>query len=83
MGEVIPPIFYDVTNFKSGIANIKSRDGYKNQIDKKGNLLHEWTPIPDSRDDYDDYDNGYTQSELDDMYRAAFEGDPNAQWNID
>lgn len=81
--EVIPPIFYDVTNFKSGIANIKSRDGYKNQIDKKGNLLHEWTPIPDSRDDYDDYDNGYTQSELDDMYRAAFEGDPNAQWNID
>ena len=84
--EVIPPVFYDATNFESGIASVISRDGYVNQIDKKGNLLHEWTPIPDSRDDYDDYDNyddGYTQSELDDMYRGAFEGDPSAQWNID
>ena len=26
---------------------------------------------------------GYTQQELDDMYMAAFEGDPSAQWNID
>ena len=81
--EVIPPVFYDVSNFKSGVATVKSKDGYKNQIDKEGNLLHDWIEIPVSRDDYDDYDSGYTQSELDDMYRAAFEGDPSAQWNID
>lgn len=32
--------------------------------------------------DYD-YDYSYTQEELDDMYRDAFEGDPEAVWNID
>lgn len=33
---------------------------------------------------YDDADcGGYTREELDDMYRAAFEGDPEAEWNID
>lgn len=34
-------------------------------------------------DDYSYFDSGYTQDELDDMYREAFEGDPEAQWNID
>lgn len=34
-------------------------------------------------DNYCGYDSDYTQEELDDMYRAAFEGDPDAQWNID
>ena len=38
----------------------------------------------EEEEDYNyDYDDGYTQEELDDMYRAAFEGDPDAQWNID
>ena len=26
---------------------------------------------------------GYTQEDLDQMYQDAFEGDPEAQWNID
>lgn len=34
-------------------------------------------------DGYDGGDYGYTQDELDAMYEAAFEGDPDAQWNID
>ena len=35
-------------------------------------------------DDYYEEDNfGYSQEELDDMYRGAFEGDPDAYWNID
>lgn len=35
-------------------------------------------------DDYYEEDNyGYTQDELDDMYRDAFEGEPEAYWNID
>jgi hypothetical protein len=38
---------------------------------------------PCPRSHYDDYDSGYTQDDLDAMYRAAFEGDPSAQWNID
>lgn len=38
----------------------------------------------EEEEDYgDDYDDGYTQKELDDMYRAAYEGDPDAQWNTD
>ena len=35
-------------------------------------------------EDYYEEDNyGYTQDELDDMYRGAFEGEPEAYWNID
>lgn len=38
-------------------------------------------------DDYDSWNNnapsGYTSEELDDMYRDAFNGNPDAQWNID
>ena len=33
-------------------------------------------------DNYED-DFGYTQDELDWMNQAAFEGDPEAQWNMD
>ena len=32
---------------------------------------------------YEDNGSGYSQADLDDMYRAAFEGDPEAEWNID
>ena len=34
-------------------------------------------------DYYDDSDYGYSPEELEQMYRDAFEGDPDAQWNID
>ena len=37
----------------------------------------------EDNDDYSYFDSGYTQDELDDMYREAFEGDPEAQWNTD
>ena len=30
-----------------------------------------------------DYNSDYTQKELDDMFRAAYEDEPNAQWNTD
>lgn len=36
--------------------------------------------------DYEDYEDNsldYTQDELDSMYRKAFEGEPDAYWNID
>ena len=32
---------------------------------------------------YEDDNYGYTQEELDDMYRAAFDGNDDAYWNID
>lgn len=32
---------------------------------------------------YEESDFGYSSDELDQMYRDAFEGDPDAQWNID
>lgn len=35
----------------------------------------------EDNDDY--YTSEYTQDELDDMYREAYEGDPEAQWNTD
>lgn len=34
-------------------------------------------------DYYDESDYGYSPEELEQMYRDAFEGDPDAQWNID
>ncbi len=34
-------------------------------------------------DNYNYYTSEYTQDELDDMYREAYEGDPEAQWNTD
>lgn len=34
-------------------------------------------------DYYDNSDYGYSSEELEQMYRDAFEGDPDAQWNID
>ena len=38
------------------------------------------------RDDYEDFEGNcydYTQDDLDRMYREAFEGEPEAYWNID
>lgn len=32
---------------------------------------------------YHEDDFGYTPDELESMYEAAFEGDPEAEWNID
>ena len=80
---VVPAAYYKIYAFKDGIANVESSSHFLNQIDHEGNLLHEWKKLPSREEPYDDYDEGYTQSELDDMYRAAFEGDPSAQWNID
>ncbi len=40
----------------------------------------------DRNNDYVDYEDNsfdYTQDELDSMYREAFEGEPDAYWNID
>ena len=39
--------------------------------------------VEEEEDYYYDYDDGYTPKELDDMYRAAYEDDPDAQWNTD
>lgn len=46
-------------------------------------------PLTDSDDeeeeDYSSYeeDTGYSRRELDELYRDAFEGDPENEWNID
>ena len=37
----------------------------------------------DHDEDYEEDNYGYSQKELDDMYRGAFEGDSDAYWNID
>lgn len=37
----------------------------------------------EDEDYYDDSDFGYTDDELEQMYRDAFENDPEAEWNID
>lgn len=34
-------------------------------------------------DDYDSSNDGYSSQDLEDMYRGAFDGNPEAQWNID
>ena len=34
-------------------------------------------------EDYEDNSFEYTQEDLDSMYQGAFEGDPEAYWNID
>ena len=80
---VVPAAYAKIYAFKDGIANVVSRSNYLNQIDREGNLLNEWKELPSREEPYDDYDSGYSQADLDDMYRAAFEGDPSAQWNID
>lgn len=52
------------------------------------NGIHEYFDV-EKRDFVEDdndnsyYDSSYTQDELDDMCRAAFEEDPEAEWNID
>lgn len=81
--RVVPTLFNKIYSFKDGVATVESRDHFVNIIDHDGNLLHEWKELPAKEDSYDDYYEGYTQSELEDMYRAAFEGDPSSQWNID
>lgn len=40
----------------------------------------------DHNNDYEDYEDNsfdYTKDDLDSMYREAFEGEPDAYWNID
>lgn len=65
--------FYDVdgNRIKSDDNNISHMEGLVGDVNNNIN------------DDSVDYGSDYTQEELDDMYRAAFEGDPEAQWNID
>ena len=57
--------------------NIVHVEGIKESFDKRERNFVE------DDDDHSYFDSGYTQDELDDMYRAAFEGDPEAEWNID
>ena len=55
-------------------------------IDKYGKQLGVWeesSGIPDIDYDENDDESGYSQSDLDSMYRQAYEGDPDAQWNND
>lgn len=37
----------------------------------------------ENHEDYEDNSFEYTQEDLDSMYQEAFEGDPDACWNID
>ena len=78
--EVIPATYGSAEPFKNGQAIVYNRN-LKNKIDTEGNLLCEWEAIPSIYDNYEyyNYDDGYSQSELDDMYRGTFEGDSDPQ----
>lgn len=53
-------------------------------IDKDGNHIGTWSPVPQSSNSkFDGGYSGYSQADLRDMYRGAFDDDPDAQWNID
>ncbi len=56
-------------------------------IDKYGKQLGVWqepSGVPDiDHDDEHDDESEYSQADLDSMYRQAYEGDPDAQWNND
>lgn len=57
--------------------NIIHVDGIAEPFDiEKGDFIED-------EGEYNDYGPEYTQQELDEMYCAAFEGDPEAEWNID
>ncbi len=53
-------------------------------IDQWGNQIGVWEePVSHDEGNRDNDYEGYSQSELEDMYRAAFGGDSSAQWNIE
>lgn len=81
-GNVVIPFEYtDVySNYENGHCRLMSGSTI-HVFDSDGKEIETY-PCPRSHYD-DDYDSGYSQADLDDMYRAAFEGDPSAQWNID
>lgn len=56
-----------------------SSKGYVEYYDLNAGCLY----IDDERYDDDYYDSGYSQDELNDMYRDAFDGNPNYESNID
>ena len=81
-GNVVIPFEYtDIySNYENGQCKLIS-GGDIHVFDNDGKEIETY-PCPRSHYD-DDYDSGYSQEDLDDMYKAAFEGDPSAQWNID
>ena len=81
-GNVVIPFEYtDIySKYENGHCELISGNTI-HVINREGKEIETY-PCPRSHYD-DDYDSGYSQADLDDMYRAAFEGDPSAQWNID
>lgn len=79
--EIVISCQYDkVSSFKDGKAYVEKR-WKSNHIDTLGNLLHEWEAVKEYEQSNDD--SKYSDSDLKDMYRAAFENNPDAEWNID
>lgn len=73
-------------NSRGEIINSRRGEDDENVIIVEGLDEHfdvEKRDFVEDDDDYSYFDSGYTQDELDDMYREAFEGDPEAQWNVD
>ena len=79
----IKAIFDLANDFDSdGKANV-ILDGKKIIIDKWANQIGEWE---EARliDAYESYEGSeYSRDDLDEMYRSAFEDDPDAEWNVD
>lgn len=76
-------VYSEVTPFRNGKATVKVNNVYY-QINEYFRRCKEirWTEQDDEDLLIDSYDE-YSAEDLDDMYRDAFEGDPEATWNID
>ena len=72
---------------ENGEAYVEQKSEYTNsiyatKINTKGESVEEWTCVSDDEDDDEGW-SGYSEEELEDMYRAALDGNPSTQWNLD
>lgn len=76
-GSMLLQPFYSKIEFKHSCFEVEDGHLY-NYLEFNGEFRYE-----DWEQYYDDSDDSYTQKELNDMYRDAFDGFPDAVWNVD
>ena len=82
---VVKPKFKSVSGFNNGTATCYlEHESYGNYeiIDRKGTIIEKGYERQES-DDSHGYDNWYTKEELNDMYREAFDDNPDNYWGND